>query len=50
MGNSSSKDREHLRLPTIFHYIVGAMTALPGCFSLIHPAIGIAMLCGYARP
>jgi hypothetical protein len=38
-------DKEHLKLLSIFHYIVGAITALFSCFPLIHIAIGIAMLC-----
>ena len=46
MGNSVNEDREHLKLLSIFHYVVGAMTALFACFPLIHLAIGIAMLCG----
>ena len=46
MGNSLNEDREHLKLLSIFHYVVGAMTALFACFPLIHLAIGIAMLCG----
>ena len=39
-------DKEHLKLLSIFHYIVGAITALFACFPLIHVAIGIAMLVG----
>ena len=46
MGNSMNEEREYLRLLSIFHYVVGAMTALFACFPLIHLAIGIAMLCG----
>ncbi len=46
MGNSVNQDREHLKLLSIFHYVVGAITALFACFPLIHLAIGIAMLCG----
>jgi uncharacterized Tic20 family protein len=41
-----NEDKEHLRLLSIFHYIVGAMIALFSCFPLIHITIGIAMLCG----
>ena len=50
MGHSIYEEREYLKLLSIFHCIVGAMTALFACFPLIHLAIGIAMLCGYARP
>jgi len=39
-------DKQNLRLLSIFHYIVGAITALFACFPLIHVAIGIAMLVG----
>ena len=46
MESSINQDREHLKLLSIFHYVVGAMTALFACFPLIHLAIGIAMLCG----
>jgi hypothetical protein len=42
----NNDDKQHLRLLSIFHYIVGAMTALFACFPLIHLAIGIAILCG----
>lgn len=41
-----NQDQEHLRLLSVFHYIMGVMTALFACFPLIHLAIGIAMLCG----
>ncbi|MGD8499177.1 MAG: hypothetical protein PVJ86_00935 [Phycisphaerales bacterium] len=40
------EDKEQLRLLSVFHYIVGAMTALFSCIPLIHITIGIAMLCG----
>ena len=39
-------DKQHLKLLSIFHYVVGAITALFSCFPLIHIAIGLAMLCG----
>jgi hypothetical protein len=29
-------DEEHLRLLTIFHYIVGALAALFSCFALMY--------------
>jgi len=41
-----NQDKEYLKLLSIFHYIVGALTALFACFPLIHVAIGIAMLSG----
>jgi hypothetical protein len=39
-------DLQHLRLLSIFHYVVAGITALVGCFPIIHLAIGIAMLSG----
>jgi len=41
-----NQDEEHLRLLSIFHYIVGGLAALAFCFPLIHLAVGIAMVCG----
>jgi hypothetical protein len=37
-------DAQHLRLLSIFHYIVGSLTALFACFPLIHLGLGLAML------
>jgi hypothetical protein len=41
-----SKDEEHLRLLSIFHYIVGAIAALFALFPIIHLIMGIAMILG----
>jgi hypothetical protein len=41
-----TQDEQHLNLLSIFHYIVGGLTALFSCFPLFHIAMGIAMLCG----
>ena len=41
-----TKTEEHLKLLSLFHYIVGGLTALFACFPFIHLAIGIAMLSG----
>ncbi len=41
-----TQDEQHLNLLSIFHYVVGGITALFSCFPLIHVAIGIAMLSG----
>lgn len=38
-------DDEHLRLLTIFHYVMGGLTAFFSCLFLIHIGMGIAMLC-----
>ncbi len=45
-----NEDAEHLRLLSIFHYVVGGMTALCACFPCIHLAIGIALLSGAMNP
>jgi len=42
--NSQNQDQEHLRLLSIFHYIVGGITALCACFPLIHFTVGLALL------
>ena len=36
-----SDDEEHLRLLAIFHYVVGALTALFALFPLIHFSLGL---------
>lgn len=41
-----NQDQEHLRLLSIFHYVVGGITALFACFPLIHLAVGIAVVSG----
>ncbi len=52
MGNAAGKDEkmkqdeDHLNLISIFHYIVGGMTALFSCIPFVHVGIGIAMLRG----
>jgi len=43
-------DLQHLKLLSIFHYVVAGMTALIGCFPLIHLAVGIAFLSGRIAP
>jgi hypothetical protein len=40
-------DREHLRLLTIFHYVLAGFLALTGCFPFIHLAVGFAILAGH---
>jgi hypothetical protein len=39
-------DEDHLRLLSIFHYVLAFMDGVAGCFPLIHVSIGIAMLTG----
>jgi hypothetical protein len=40
------KDREHLKLLSIFHYIVGGIIGLFSCIPLIHLFIGTAFIMG----
>ncbi|MDF2817502.1 MAG: rane protein [Stenotrophomonas rhizophila] len=42
----SLEDASHLRLLSIFHYVVAGLTALFSLFPLIHVGIGIAALSG----
>lgn len=39
-----NQDEEHLKLLSIFHYVVGAMIAIGGCFPIFHLAFGIFFL------
>jgi hypothetical protein len=41
------RDAQELQLLAIFQYVVAGMTALFGCFPIIHLAIGIAALSGH---
>ena len=41
-----NQDEEHLRLLSIFHYVVGAITGLIGCLPFIHVGIGVAIVTG----
>lgn len=38
------QDQEHLRLLSIFHYVVGGLAALFACFPLIHLGVGIMLI------
>ena len=40
------EDEEHLNLLSVFHYVVGALTAVASCVFLVHVAMGIAVVCG----
>ena len=40
------KDHEHLKLLTVFHYVVAAMTALFSLFPIIHLIVGVAFILG----
>ena len=41
-----AEDERQIELLSIFHYIVGGITALLACFPLIHVALGLAMVFG----
>ena len=41
---TENKDLEHIRLLSIFHYVVGGLIALFACFPIIHLVIGITFL------
>jgi len=40
------QDQGHLRLLSIFHYIVGGLCGLFACFPILHLILGIAVLSG----
>ena len=42
----TNQDREHLRLLSIFHYVVGALAGLFACMPVIHLVLGAAMASG----
>lgn len=39
-----NQDFEHLRLLSIFHYVVAGLTALFACFPIIHLVVGLVMV------
>jgi hypothetical protein len=41
-----NQDLQHLQLLSIFHYVVGGMMGLFGCFPIIHLVVGIAAVTG----
>lgn len=44
MTNFPDQTQEHLHLLSIFHYVVGGITALFACVPLIHLVLGVVML------
>jgi chromate transport protein ChrA len=40
-------DTQHLKLLSVFHYVLAGITALMGCLPVFHLAIGLAMLSGH---
>ncbi|MHC4489101.1 MAG: hypothetical protein ACYSW7_07995, partial [Planctomycetota bacterium] len=41
-----NQDEQYLKLLSVFHYVVGGLSAFFACIPLIHLTIGIAMLVG----
>ena len=39
-----NQDEEHLNLLSVFHYVAGGLTALAGCFPIIHLVVGLGVL------
>ena len=39
-----TSDDDHLRLLSIFHYLVGGLIALFGCFPIIHVVVGLFLI------
>ena len=46
---SKAQDLEHLRLLSIFHYVVAALAALFACIPIFHLVFGIAMVAGWGE-
>ena len=44
-----NQDLEHLRLLSIFHYVLAAITALVACFPIIHLIVGISLFFPYGN-
>lgn len=42
----TTRDGEHLRLLSIFHYIAGGLLAFMGCFALIYMVVGVVFVLG----
>ena len=42
----SGDDEQHLRLLSVFHYVVGGLAALFACFPILHLVLGIVALAG----
>jgi len=40
-----TRDEEHLRLLSIFHYVVSGLAGLFACFPIIHLILGLAFIC-----
>ena len=47
---NQDQNQEHLRLLSIFHYVLAGLSALVALIPVIHLAIGVAMLAGALKP
>lgn len=45
--DTRTQDAEHLRLLSIFHYVVAGLAALFACLPVLHFVIGLAMVSGW---
>lgn len=45
-----NQDEQHLNILSIFHYVVGGLTALFACFPIFHLLMGLAFLTGGFGP
>jgi hypothetical protein len=41
-----NEDLQHLKLLSVFHYVVAGIAAIFGCFPIFHLAVGISVLTG----
>ncbi len=41
-----NRDKEHLKLLSVFHYVLGGLTGLMGCMPFMHVAMGVAIITG----
>lgn len=41
-----NQDAEHLKLLSVFHYVLGGVTAFFGCIPIVHVVIGVLALAG----
>jgi hypothetical protein len=45
-----NQDEEHVKLLSMFHYVLSGLVALFSCMFFIHIVMGIALLCGTFTP
>jgi hypothetical protein len=46
METQASQDAEHLKLLSVFHYVVAALMALVACLPVLHLLFGVAIVSG----